>query len=311
MKKIINSCSLLLLVVLMSCGSSEKKADKEPVEVPTIHQIVGIGKVLPKDGITTLTVSEGRKVVKLYKKLGDHVEAGEALFSMEQVSDELNIQQAKAAEQTTLAELAANALDVEKETLKLAELKAQWETSRKLYAMHAETREKMLQDSINYASQQVVVQQKEKALQAKRAALREKQLNTASKVATAEDHIYRAPQSGTLIRFDVNLGAVLSASNSFGELAPDGPLVVEAELDEYYAQQIKPDQRVDIVLVGQSEVIAKGKVSFVNNALQNKSILYEQVGESQDRRVRRFTVAIEGDASRLLINQKVECKIYL
>lgn len=311
MMKIINSGSLLLIAFLISCGSNQKKVDEATVTAPVINQIVGVGKVLPKDGIITLSVGEGKKVVKLFKRLGDHVKAGEALFSMEQVSDELNIQQAKAAEQTAIAELDVNTLDIEREKVKLVELKKQWETSQKLLAQRAETREKTFQDSINYAGQLVVVQQKERSLQAKTVALKEKELNIATKKATADDHIYRAPQSGTLIRFDVSLGSILSAASSFGELAPDGPLVVEAELDEFYAQQIKLGQDVDIVLVGQSEVITKGKVSFVNNALQNKSILYEQVGESQDRRVRRFTVSIDGDASKLLINQKVECKIHL
>ena len=311
MKKIINSGTLLLLGLVVSCGNKQKNIDKDQIAAPVINQIVGIGKVLPKDGIITLSVADGKKVMKIFKRLGDHVQAGEALFSMTQVSDELNIQQAKAAEQTATAELNANALEIEKEKLKLIDLKSQWTTSQKLYKQQAETREKALQDSLNYASQIVVVQQKEKAIVAQKTAIREKELNTATTKANADDHIYRAAQSGTLIRFDVNLGGSLSATNSFGELAPEGPLVVEAELDEYYAHQIKINQAVDIVLVGQSEVIAKGKICYINNALQNKSILYEQVGEGQDRRVRRFTVSIDGDATKLLINQKVECKIHL
>jgi multidrug resistance efflux pump len=311
MKKIINNGFVLFVCLLISCGSKEKKVETDEVTAPVATQIVGVGKVLPKEGIITLSVSEGRKVVKLYKKLGNQVHAGEALFSMERVSDELGVQQAKAAEHTASAELDASELDIEKEKIKLTELKQQWATSKKLFAQQAETREKTMQDSINYASQIVVVQQKEKAVQAQRTALKEKALNTAAKRATADDFIYRAPKTGQLIRFDVSLGSILSAANSFGELAPEGEVVVEAELDEYYAQQIKLDQAVDIVLVGQSDVIARGRVSFINNALQNKSILYEQVGEGQDRRVRRFTVSIEGDPKKLLINQKVECKIHL
>ena len=67
MKKIINSL-VLASVILISCG---KDKDKEvaPITTAEITSYVGIGKVVPENGVLILTVDTPSKITKNYKKM--------------------------------------------------------------------------------------------------------------------------------------------------------------------------------------------------------------------------------------------------
>lgn len=305
MKKIINS--ILLAVIITACGGKQK--DVKPItEEP--KYAVGIGKVLPEGGIVELSVGNPNKITKIYKKMGDWVKEGDILFDMDAVNEAIQVEKNQAALNTVHQNVKAVSYDVELAETKLAQFKQEFETSKRLYRSKAETAQKVFSDSIAYQEQLATVKRQKQNLVAQQASLKEQQLSIKSSQVTLKDQSFKALQAGRLIRFDVNVGQVLSANTVFGELAPNQPLVIEGEMDELYANQIKEGQRVDISLVGQSKVIATGKLSFVGTSLQNKSILYETIGEGTDRRVRRFTVQLESGKDDLLINQKVECKIH-
>lgn len=307
MKKIINSI-LFSFLLLISCT---KKEEEKVAPAIVVNEIVGIGKVLPKDGIITLSVSSPSKVVKIYKQVGDTLAKGDVLFEMESITDQILLNQAKAEVQTASATASAKALDVTLAKTKLVELRTEFETSKKLLKSKAETPEKVLRDSIAYIQQLKTIQQLEKQNVAQQSGIQEKKAKVNLQNQAVQDKRYTALQGGTLLRFDVAVGQILSSNVTFGEIAPQSALVIEAELDELYAHKIKKGQKVDVALVGQTEILAQGVIDYVGASLQNKSIIYEQVGESQDRRVRRFTVILSKGEENLLINQKVECKIKL
>lgn len=308
MKKIINSF-LVLSFVLFSCSEKENESKGKQNVTEVVSTVVGIGKVLPKDGIIPLSVSQTNQVVSLYKKLGDSVQKNELIFKMKSVSEDIDVELAKSNLQSSLDKNKANAMDLEIAQTKLNELKQIFLTSKKLYNQKAETKQKVFLDSIAYIQQIQVVNQVKLNNIANIQSEKEKNIQLKSSINKLENQEFRALQSGVLIRFDVALGQVLSSNSVFGELAEISDLVVEGEVDELYASDIKLGQEVDIFLVGQSKSIAKGTISFVGTSLQNKSILYETIGEGSDRRVRRFTVTIPNSNRSLLINQKVECKI--
>src|SRR5690606_40823902 len=106
-------------------------------------------------------------------------------------------------------------------------------------------------------------------------------------------------------------GQVLQPSQVFGEFASLGEQVIECEVDELYADRIKQGNSVLIYPIGSNKSVASGNVLTVGTALQNKSILYERVGEGVDRRVRKLTISISKSDKELLLNDKVECKILL
>ena len=307
MKKIINSI-LFSFLLLISCS---KKEEEKVTPAIVVNEIVGIGKVLPKDGIITLSVSSSSKVVKIYKQVGDTLTKGDVLFEMESITDQILLNQAKAEVQTASATASAKALDVTLAKTKLVELKTEFETSKNLLKYQAETPEKVLRDSIAYIQQLKTIQQLEKQNIVQQSGIQEKKAKVNLQNQAVQDKRYIALQGGTLLRFDVAVGQILNSNVTFGEIAPKSALVIEAELDELYAHKIKKGQKVEVALVGQTEILAQGIISNVGASLQNKSIIYEQVGESQDRRVRRFTVILTKGEENMLINQKVECKIKL
>src|SRR5690606_7037875 len=185
------------------------------------------------------------------------------------------------------------------------------ETSKRLLVNKAETPQKVFQDSIAYMEQKLTLDRQKQNFLAQKAALNEQRIALNTKQVAVNDKSFKALQDGILIRYDISVGTVLNANSVFGELAPLTDLVIEGELDELYANRLALGQNVELNLVGQTDVIAKGKLDFVGSSLQNKSIIYETIGEASDRRVRRFTVKITEGANLLLINQKVECKIHL
>ena len=307
MKKIINSL-VLASVILISCG---KDKDKEvaPITTAEITSYVGIGKVVPENGVLILTVDTPSKITKIHKKLGDKVFKGDVLFETEAVTQQLQLEQATASYQATKADNAIIGAEIKQAQLKLAELKNQYLVSKRLYNQKAETKQKLVVDSLAYLQQQQVVKQLQNKQNADNKRLEEQNIQVkAAKIDVASKQ-FTAAQDGVLTVFDVQVGEILQPNTSFGELASNSELIVQAEMDEFYANEIQENQKVEISLVGQTAVIAKGEVSFVGLGLQNKSILYETIGEANDRRVRRFNVRITEGTDKLLINQKVECKL--
>lgn len=307
MKKIISS-AFLASILLVSCGGNKDDVNITPVDP---EFVVGIGKVLPEGGIVNLSVTSPGKVVKIYKQLGDQVKEGDVLFDMEAVSEKLQVDQSKASLYSAEENIKALSIDINSAELKLAKLKKDYETSKRLLVNKAETPQKVFQDSIAYMEQKLTLDRQKQNFLAQKAALNEQRIALNTKQVAVNDKSFKALQDGILIRYDISVGTVLNANSVFGELAPLTDLVIEGELDELYANRLSLGQNVELNLVGQTDVIAKGKIDFVGSSLQNKSIIYETIGEASDRRVRRFTVKITEGANLLLINQKVECKIHL
>ena len=308
MKKIISSF-LVLSFILFSC--SDKKEDQVKTTQQVVTSVVGIGKVLPKEGIIPLSVSQTNQVVALYKKMGDSVQAGEIIFKMKSVSEDLEVNLAESNLTATIEKNKANAVDLQIAKTKLSELKQIFSTSKSLYNQGAETKQKVFLDSIAYAQQLQLINQLSLLNSYDKQLVNEKNIQLNSSKINLNNQEFRALESGVLMRLDVTLGQVLAANSVFGELGDPTNLVIEGEVDELYAADIKIGQQVDIFAVGQNKLLAKGTLSFVGASLQNKSILYETIGEGSDRRVRRFTVTLDKESKSLLINQKVECKIKL
>lgn len=307
MNKIINSL-LFAALLLVACGKDKEK-QVEPLTTDQITSFVGIGKVVPQGGVLNLTVDETAKVTKLYKKPGDTIQKDAVLFETEATTQQLQLQQASASYNASKATNGISVAEIKQAQLKLAELKNQYQISARLYNQKAETKQKLTVDSLGYLQQQQVVKQLQEKQVAENARLEEQNIQVKAAKIDLASKKFTAAQDGILTVFDVQLGEILQPNVSFGELASNSELIIEAEMDEFYASELKKGQQVEITLVGQTKVIAKGTVSFVGLGLQNKSILYETIGEANDRRVRRFNVRITEGADKLLINQKVECKL--
>ena len=118
----------------------------------------------------------------------------------------------------------------------------------------------------------------------------------------------KAPGDGTLLRWEVREGATVNAYQVAGEFAPAGPLLLEAEVDEYFASNVQVGQNAIIRREGYTDTLARGQVIFTSGKLSGKSILSEDNSQFEDLQVRRIKIRLE-DSGRLLLGMKVEALI--
>jgi len=107
----------------------------------------------------------------------------------------------------------------------------------------------------------------------------------------------------------VRTGSSVRAYQVVGEFAPAGPRLVEAEVDEYFAGNVRPGQAVVIKREGFPDTLARGEVIFAAPNLSEKSILSEDNTRFEDRQVRRIKIRLEEESDELLLGRKVEAVI--
>jgi multidrug resistance efflux pump len=315
MKKITNNLVWSVITcILISCGG-DKKDKKVPLSpAQTIAQateVIGIGKILPKSGVIELSAVRPGIVDRLLVKAGDSVRKGEVLLALRSQEQQLAAAETASQLATQRARNQSDIYQLRMEETKLEELYHTYLTSKQLVVKGSETQEVLQADYSNYTQQQQKVEQAKQQLTVNRKTLQE--LDRKAQISNfnlAEQQI-KAPVDGVIISLDTRVGQSVGANISFGELAPAEELVAECEVDELYAQRIKTGQQVLMYTTGNNTPVGAGVISQVGRSLQDKSIRYEQIGEGEDRRVRRFTVAITKATKELLINDKVECKIQL
>jgi multidrug resistance efflux pump len=126
----------------------------------------------------------------------------------------------------------------------------------------------------------------------------------------ANKKVFRAPFSGIILDRTVNQGESVSQFASYAEVAPQGKLLIRAEVDEMFSNSIKIGDAVEIVNIGSSNVIAKGQISSMAPYLKKKSLFSEKADDQEDRRVREIRISVVDDKN-LVINAKIECNIKL
>lgn len=314
MKRNTSNTLFALMMLLSACGAGDKKqaAPLKPEQVVAeAREVISVGKILPRDGIISLSATISGTIEAIQVKAGDSVKKGDLILQLGAAQEQLAASESQAQVAAQLASNAADAYEVRIAELKLQELSAKYQTSKSLTEKGAETQEVLNTDYSNYEQQLQKVAQVKQTQRANHHSLNELRQRQQLSALNLKDRRIKAPTAGIILNMDAKAGQVLEANNAFAELAPAGELVAECEVDELYASKIKLGQRVLIYPTSNPNPIAEGQISFVGASLQDKSILYEKIGEGTDRRVRRMTVKITKSERPLLINDKVECKIML
>lgn len=303
----------MLALFLFACGGDTEQ--KEPIDPQTIidaaTEVIGIGKVLPKEGIIELSGLNSGVVEKIAIKEGDTVLNGTLMVQLNAEEEDLSAAESYAQLATQQAKNETNRFNLKSAKIKLNELNSIYQTSKKLNAAGAETLEKVNADYTALKQQeQEVAKAKQQLLIDNRLEI---ELNQKIKMAqlSVADRGIRAPGDGVVLSLDLKNGQVIQPNQVFGELATLGEKIIECEVDELYADKIQEGNSVLIYPVGSNKSIASGVVHTIGVALQNKSILYETAGEGADRRVRKLIISISKADKEFLLNDKVECKILL
>lgn len=306
-----------VLLLLMACGGKKKAEEQALAEKrdslsrpENVSRVSAIARVEPAEGLIELAAPQSGIVNRVYKKAGDSVKKGDPIIRLDAENEELSAAILRKQILTQQSRAAADATTLKQFQAELSEKERDLRVSEKLALTGAETRENVAVKQKERAVLQANLQNARNLAAASRSeiATLQKQLQQAQ--LSADDQLIRAKQSGVLVSMDAEVGTAVTALSPFASIAPEGELILHGEIDEMFSSRVKIGQRVAVNYVGNQAQIAQGKVVFLSPVLDNKSLFYEEPGETSDRRVRRFKVALDANQP-LLINAKVECNIQI
>lgn len=315
MKKIINNipliafCSFSLLASSCSNKKEREEKDRNADSTLTFSSIIGVGKVVPADGWLQISSPITASVAAINVQEGDTVSKGQLLVQLREDETALDAAQAQATLESLRATHQSQVEDLQREEISLKQLREKYETSNELYRKNAETRENLELDLANYQQQEKRVSSLRKQLLANRATEKEQQLSIDKARLQQKDFTVLAPDNGIITDLSVEVGQSVNANTMLGQMVKNELTIIEAEIDELFADSVAVGQQVTINPIGKNQVIAKGIVRYVSPTLVNKSIFFETANEAEDRRIRR--IKVEPTGGNLLINSKVEVKIQL
>lgn len=306
---------LAAIAILSSCGKPESETNDNSQNTKTLAEnkadlIVAVGKVEPENEIVKLSAQSGGIVKSVIKKDGDKISQGELLVQLDD-----DVEQSKINEIRMQIQSQRNQIEIEQSQLQEAEInlsnkRALFSKNKRLVETGAETQQGLDDLATEIKILEVSLERLKAKVQLAINKLNElyAQLKTAE--TEAEKKRFKAPDNGMLLDIIVSKGESVSQYTTFAEFAPQGNLIVRAEVDELFSSQVKVGQKVEIVYTGSDSVIATGEVFMVSPYLKKKSLFSEKANDQEDRRVREIRIRIK-DSSSLVINSKVECKIKL
>lgn len=324
-RKAMNVNPLLVLLpvfgslILPSCGGEDHSSGQEAAQaeyrtaaqrLQHPEEVVAIGKVIPEQEVLEMSFETTGQVHRILVPEGEAADDGDALITLDTDLEQNNLESLE-------AELALNQLEQREAREEVAYQKKvlgqQEQTYRRLKqsveadALPASRLDQVELDLLN-TRQQIDQQQR----QVERLALQERQL----RIRRGEVRLrigkktIRAPGAGQVIRWDVREGAGVQAFEVVGAFAPDGPRLVEAEVDEYFAGSVEVGQPAIIKRQGFPDTLARGEVVFTSPDLSDKSILSQNNTQFEDLQVRRIKIQLD-DGQELLLGQEVEAIIQI
>lgn len=310
-----NDIFMLLSGIILLASCQSKKAEKNEVttglSIPKeINQVVGVGRVLPLHGLVDLAVEEGGIVQSVEKEEGDSVKKGEVIIVLN--TSEASLKRQQTVRQINVQQQQNNAdeLNIQQLDIQLNSLLKKMKTSEQLVGKGAETKENLdaLYTDRDVLESQIV--QNKKMLAVGQAKIKELQTQLAISENALGKGVVKAPSDGILLTQKAKVGAAVHALEAFANFAPASPLIVDAEVDEMFANRLSVGQKVTVHYMGHDTTIATGEISSLSPDLSNKSQFSDEPAEKQDRRVRRIKIQLDSHAG-LLINSKVECNIQI
>lgn len=315
MKKIINNIFLIstciVAVSAASCGNKKESKIATPSTSEIIQQVdtvIAIGKVTAENGTALIASNTAGMIKDILIKEGDTVNVGTVLIKLSNKFGNIDVAIASTKLQSIQDQNVITQKDIERESINLAYLEQKFKTSKSLFDKKAETKENYLNDESNYLQQQQRVASLKKQLQVNQTQTKEQQLNIDKTALTLEDFTITAPQQGIITNLNAKIGQNVNTNESLGEIIDTKKIIIEAEVDELFADRIAVGQEVTFININTKQNLGKGTIIYSSPTLMNKSILYETANEADDRRVLRIKIK-PTTGQQLLINSKVECQI--
>ncbi len=305
----------LIIATIFLAGCGKKNPSVDNINPPSVNseiidivQVVGTGVVEPVRGYINLAAASGGIVAEVLKDEGDTVKAGEPLVKLDDETDQLNIREIRSQVKSQVEQVRLAGLGLEDSRVRLARKSGLLQSARKLLEKGAETSDNL--DNLEAEVKSLVLDTLKAAasLKLEKSRLGSIMENLARARVNAEKKVLCSPYDGVILNLDAKKGSSISQFSTYAELAPSGPEIVKAEVDELFADRLSLGQDAEIRYIGSDSTIATGKVVFVSPYLTRKSLFSGRTGEQEDRMVRHVKVSMDSDAD-IILNSRVECVI--
>lgn len=306
MKKLLIGFFTILFFV--ACGN--KKEESALVVVKPANIAVGIGKITPQGGVSNLASPVSGIVSQIAVTTGSKVNSNDLLLTIDNTDASLALNEVNSRISTQQKSIQTAKLLKEQGLTRLREIERKLNDARELLAVGAVTGESVrdLQNDYDLEKQNQTKLQNDISLQESQ--LREIASQRNVRTEDLSRTSLRAPMDGTVLDVLPKKGEAINRYETYVILAPDAPLIVQAEIDEMFSNKLSLGQTCEIQIAGNSEPVAKGKIISISPDLKKKSLFSDSGQDFQDRRVREIEISIDGDTD-LLIDTKVECIVHL
>lgn len=305
--------AILVWTSIFSCGGKkeEKTAAQDSLQkmVPLeSDKVVGLARIEPAGKMIQL-FSEVNGIVKnILVAPGQTVAAGTPIIMLSDEVEQSQLGQARAKIATQEAQIEVQAAVIRSLEVKLANAKLTLDRSKKMVEKGAQTQQSLDDARTIFEAQLADIQSAQANLKQTRQRLSELRSDINYYQSLLNRRTVKSPTNGTILSVDILLGNLLTNTTVIGDFAPEGKRLAVAEIDEMFAEKIKPEQTAFIRRQGETEEIARGRVVFVAPYLKKKSLFSDQVGSQEDRRIREIRIELE-DGGELLIGSRVEAVI--
>ncbi|QTN31210.1 efflux RND transporter periplasmic adaptor subunit [Akkermansiaceae bacterium] len=295
------------------CSGCSEERSKENFETQ-VSQVHAPGYVEPEGRMRRLSFADSGVIGILKVDVGDMIQKGEILAQLESAVEEARVEESRAALSRAEAKLALLQAGAHPQRIKA--LRAEVEEARADYQYREDEAERLeslfAEDGISLKEMDLArheVLLASARLEKCRARL-EEALNmvrsedlavaqadvTAEKVALklAEEQLerraLRAPSAGRVLEVFLREGE-RTENGPMILFAPEGPLMVRAEVDEGFVGLVRPGQRASVMMPGSDGANVQGVVSKVKPVMGEKRVFTREAHERLDIQV--FEVFVE------------------
>ncbi len=306
----------IIVSLLTSCDNTKKETKADSVKIDNLRAseelkiVIGTGIVEPESGILKFAAPMGGIVKSVFKKDGDSVAKNETIVLLIDDAEQNKINEIRSQIQTQRSQIVIEQTQIEEAQINLNSKTNLLNKGKSLVISGAETQQ-AIEDLTNDVNiYQVNIDRAKAKVKYANSKLSElfAQLKTAE--TEAQMKVFKAPLDGKILDISVEKGEAVSQYAVYVEFAPNGNIIIKAQVDELFSSKLKVEQQVDIFYRGNDKVIATGEVITVLPYLKKKSIFSEKTDEQEDRRVREIRISLK-NSDGLIINSKVDCKIKL
>jgi multidrug resistance efflux pump len=306
-----NKTWILLLVSIVLTGCAKNQAPQPVTKNMPVTQIAGIGKIVPEGGIRELASPVSGIVTAIPKAEGSKVKKGDILVQLDNTEQALATEEIANKITTQKKAIESQKWLIEQKKTALADKLRKLSDSQELLKSGATAGENVrsLQNEYDQASREMKKFESDLAMQ--QSQLDEIRVQQAMKMNDLKQTALRAPVNGVILDILPRTGEAVNQYQTYARLAPDEPLIMQAEIDEMFAPRLSPGQSCTVSLPGENEPVAKGRIIRISADLKKKSLFSDSREDMEDRRVREAEISLDSVSRELLINTKVQCTIQI